>query len=143
MDYELWCRFALHDANIHVIGTPLVHFRSHSEQKTAEPEKFKKELVQVRNQFCKDNGVEQKASCRPPVNWLRKLKVAFVNDLGFVWSWGCSYESLGPLKWQGNQVKPFDLLKYENSEGLSKLLTDIEAFSLRLGCFWQPARLCQ
>jgi glycosyltransferase involved in cell wall biosynthesis len=136
MDYELWCRFALHDANIHVIGTPLVHFRSHSEQKTAEPEKFKKELVQVRNQFCKDNGVEQKVSCRPPVDWLRKLKVAFVNDLGFLYGAGVAHMRIaGAFEMAGHQIKPFDLLKYENSEGLSKLLTDIEAFSPDLVVF--------
>lgn len=44
MDYELWVRFAVNGAKIHVISNPIAHYRMHSEQKTATVEAYRPEL---------------------------------------------------------------------------------------------------
>ena len=71
MDYELWLRFAHCGANIHVIGRPLARFRVHSDQKTADPSKFKAELMVVRDQFAANAGIKFDGSQRPAVNFSR------------------------------------------------------------------------
>lgn len=130
MDYELWCRFALNRASIQVIGTPLVYFRSHSEQKTADPEKFKKELIEVRDQFCITNKIDFKKGFRPPVDWVKKLKIAFVNDLGFLYGAGIAHLRLaGACELAGHQVRKFDLLTYGNPDDYTRILQDIDDFN--------------
>lgn len=82
MDYELWLRFAQAGARVHVVGRPVAHFRVHDEQKTNAPEKFRAELVRVRDEFVQKNGIEIKppAARRAPKN---RLRVVFLNDHGF------------------------------------------------------------
>jgi glycosyltransferase involved in cell wall biosynthesis len=82
MDYELWCRFALVGATMHVVGTPLVRYRTHAEQKTAIAEKYEAELEVVRKAFLEANKIPKPKESRPPINFSRKLKIALVNDLG-------------------------------------------------------------
>jgi len=82
MDYELWCRFARVGANLHVIGAPLARFRVHQKQKTADPAKFKKELIEVRNRFAATHSIKLQPGSRPPVRFDRILLVAMVNDVG-------------------------------------------------------------
>ena len=48
MDYELWTRFAEAGARLAVIGRPIVRFRVHDEQKTADRPAFEAELVSLR-----------------------------------------------------------------------------------------------
>lgn len=129
MDYELWCRFALNRAQLRVIGVPLVYFRTHSEQKTADPENFKNELVKVRDQFCKSNKIDANKGVRPPVDWVKKFKIAFVNDLGFLYGAGIAHLRLaGACEMAGHQVRKFDLLTYGNPEDCRRILSDIDDF---------------
>jgi hypothetical protein len=57
MDYELWLRFALAGAKLHVIGRPIAHFRMHEEQKTSAPAKFKAELTTCRDNFIRKHNL--------------------------------------------------------------------------------------
>jgi glycosyltransferase involved in cell wall biosynthesis len=110
MDYELWCRFALHGAKLHVIGKPLARFRQHSEQKTADPRKFKAELIEVRNRFAASHGLDVAVSTRPPVNWDRKLRVAIINDIGPKYGAGIAQARLAAgIEMAGHDVEWFDL----------------------------------
>jgi len=101
MDYELWCRFALLGARLHVIGKPLARFRQHSEQKTADPAKFKAELIKVRDYFLASHGLDTPSSNRPPVNWSRTLRVAIINDIGPKYGAGIAQARSGSLPRNG------------------------------------------
>lgn len=110
MDYELWCRFALASAKLHVIGAPLARFRQHPEQKTADPSKFKAELVTVRDRFIQTNGVVTTANNRPPVRWDRTLRIAIINDLGPKYGAGIAQARLAAgIEMAGHDVEWFDL----------------------------------
>ncbi|HEY9041765.1 MAG TPA: glycosyltransferase [Rheinheimera sp.] len=112
MDYELWCRFAKADAKIQVIGCPLVHFRAHPEQKTANEAAFKHELRQVRTALIKQFSLNENAITlsRPEVNWSNRLRVAMVNDLGFLYGAGIAHKRIAAaFDLAGHIVKPFKL----------------------------------
>lgn len=118
MDYELWCRFALKQARLKVVATPLAHFRAHAGQKTADIQSFKKELVEVRDRFCKENGLERPESRRPRVDWTKKLRIALVNDLGFLYGAGIAHWRLASaLDLAGHQVESFPLLRVPAGDG--------------------------
>ncbi|WP_119977535.1 glycosyltransferase [Shewanella algidipiscicola] len=123
MDYELWCRFALHQANLVGIGVPLVHFRMHSEQKTADEAAFKSELINVRDRFLLEHNINWTQSERPPVNWSRKLKVAFINDLGYKFGAGTAQLRIaGAFDLAGQDCSVFDLLTYQQADGSYRCL---------------------
>lgn len=130
MDYELWCRFALHQARLKVIATPLAHFRSHADQKTADIQGFKKELAVVRDQFCAKHGLEVPQSKRSPVDWSKKLRVAMVNDLGFLYGAGIAHWRLGAaLDLAGQRVESFPLIRSSASNGgYPRLLKQLAQF---------------
>lgn len=110
MDYELWCRFAFKGARLHVIGAPLARFRMHALQKTADPSKFKKELVLVRDRFVASHAIEFKNNARPDVQKSRPLRVAMVNDLGVRHGAGIAHGRLAAgIEMAGHEVKLFDL----------------------------------
>jgi glycosyltransferase involved in cell wall biosynthesis len=130
MDYELWCRFAYAGANMSVIGTPIVNFRTHSEQKTADPDKFKSELIQVRDQFCRDHGIHWSASERPAVNWGKKLQVAFVNDLGYLYGAGIAQMRIAAaFELAGHEIAVFDLASSRRGVENLELIDLIQQFS--------------
>ncbi|WP_426415793.1 glycosyltransferase [Aestuariirhabdus sp. LZHN29] len=130
MDYELWCRFALAEAKIKVIGTPMVHFRTHADQKTANPEKFKAELLEVRDNFCKENNIDWSGSKRPLVNWGQKLKVAFVNDIGYQYGAGIAHMRIaGAFELAGHNVAVFDLLSSADANNYQDLVDKVKTFS--------------
>jgi glycosyltransferase involved in cell wall biosynthesis len=117
MDYELWCRFAVEGANLHVIGKPLARFRQHPEQKTADPSKFKAELIIVRDRFITSLRLSPPASDRPPVNWTRTLRVAVINDLGPQYGAGIAQARLAAgIEMAGHDVEWFNLKSYMQSE---------------------------
>jgi glycosyltransferase involved in cell wall biosynthesis len=93
MDYELWLRFALAGAKLHVIGRSICHFRHHSEQKTASPEKFMPELHRVRDAFAAEHGVVA-AERRPAGGPRHSLRIASVNDVGFQYGAGIGQRRL-------------------------------------------------
>lgn len=130
MDYELWCRFALNQAQLHVVGAPLVHFRQHAEQKTADPDKFKKELIEVKARFIEETNTElETKSLRPEGNWSNRLKVALVNNLGFLYGAGIAQQRLaGAFEMAGHLVNCFDLLSY-GPGAEQHLINDVDAFS--------------
>ena len=126
MDYELWLRFAHCGATIHVIGRPLARFRVHSNQKTADPSKFKAELITVRDQFAADVGIELHGSQRPAVNFSRNLKVAMVNDHGGRFGAGIAHARIASgFKMAGHEVRLFILKSYANQ---LKLVSDMEKY---------------
>jgi glycosyltransferase involved in cell wall biosynthesis len=138
MDYEMWCRFAAVKAKLHVIGKPIVHFRSHPEQKTADPSLFKAELVSVKNDFLKNWNIIQKPINRPSLNWNNNLKVAMVNDIGFKYGAGIAHERIANgFSLAGHEVKDFVLQSYikENEFEEDRLHSDIESYTPNLIIF--------
>lgn len=113
MDYELWCRFAAAGAQLSVIGTPLAHFRRHAEQKTNDELAFKKELILVRDKLVETYQVGPSTQQRPRVNWSKKLKVAMVNNLGFLYGAGIAQQRIAAsFEMAGQIVRSFDFLSY-------------------------------
>lgn len=128
MDYELWCRLALNKAVIHTVGTPLVKFRHHKEQKTANPANFKKELTTVRDAFCIEHGINFTGSQRPPVNWGKKLKVAMVNNLGFLYGAGIAQKRIaGAFELAGHEIRCFDLLS-DTTNPIEEIMQGVNDF---------------
>jgi glycosyltransferase involved in cell wall biosynthesis len=126
MDYELWLRFANCGANIHVIGRPLARFRVHSDQKTADPSRFKAELIVVRDQFAAEVGIKLDGSQRPAVNFSRHLKVAMINDHGGEFGAGIAHARIASgFGMAGHEVKLFILKGYANQQ---KIVSDIEKY---------------
>jgi glycosyltransferase involved in cell wall biosynthesis len=120
MDYELWCRFAVEGAHLHVIGKPLAMFRQHPEQKTADPSKFKAELITVRDRFVAALRLESAVSDRPPVNWTRKLRVAIINDLGPQYGAGIAQARLAAgIEMAGHDVEWFNLKSSVQSDAVA------------------------
>jgi len=132
MDYELWCRFAKVGAKLHVIGAPLARFRMHPEQKTADPAKFKKELIEVRNRFAATHSIELQPSLRPPARFDRTLRVAMVNDIGTQYGAGIAHGRLAAgLDMAGHDVELFDLRSLIGSDGKpdeARLVADVVRF---------------
>ncbi len=133
MDYELWLRFAHCGANIHIIGRPLARFRVHSNQKTADPSKFKAELITVRDQFAADVGIKLHGSQRPAVNFSRHLKVAMINDHGGQFGAGIAHARIASgFKMAGHEVKLFILKSYAHQQ---KVVSDIKKYKPDLVIF--------
>jgi glycosyltransferase involved in cell wall biosynthesis len=131
MDYELWCRFALLGARLHVIGKPLARFRQHSEQKTADPTKFKAELIKVRNHFLASRGLDIPSNSRPPVNWSRTLRVAIINDIGPKYGAGIAQARLAAgIEMAGHDVEWFDLASFalETTAATEQLANEVIAY---------------
>lgn len=132
MDYELWCRFAHVGAKLHVIGAPLARFRMHPEQKTADPAKFKKELIVVRDRFAATHSIKVQPSLRPPVRFDRALRVAMVNDVGIQHGAGIAHGRLAAgLDMAGHDVELFDLRSLVGSDGKpdeTRLVMDVVRF---------------
>lgn len=139
MDYELWCRFAYAGAKLHVIGVPLAHFRMHPDQKTADPAKFKRELVAVRDRFAADRSISVVPSSRPPVNFGRTLRVAMVNDIGVRYGAGIAHGRLAAgIDMAGHTVEFFDLCSNVKPDGRtdeSKVVADVVKFAPDLVIF--------
>jgi glycosyltransferase involved in cell wall biosynthesis len=132
MDYELWCRFAYAGARIHVTGAPLAQFRMHPEQKTSAPDKFKAELVIVRDRFAADRGIRLEKSSRPRANWDRQLRIAMVNDIGFRYGAGIAHQRIAAgLEMAGHDVQTFELTGYKVLSGALDerlLLAEVHAY---------------
>jgi glycosyltransferase involved in cell wall biosynthesis len=132
MDYELWCRFALAGAKLHVIGKPLARFRQHPEQKTADPSKFKAELITVRDRFVATSGLALQPSGRPPVRWDRTLRIAIINDLGPQYGAGIAQGRLAAgIEMAGHDVEWFDLAPCSGSQtagATEELILQVEAY---------------
>ena len=132
MDYELWCRFAHVGAKLHVIGAPLARFRMHPEQKTADPAKFKKELVEVRDRFSATHSIKLQPSLRPPVRFDRTLRVAMVNDKGMQYGAGIAHGRMAAgLDMANHDVKLFELCSLVGPDGKpdeTRLVADVVRF---------------
>ena len=77
MDHELWLRFAIAGANIHVVGRPTVMYRVHDQQKTHDD--YRPELRTVNRRYIeKYGGPDPHKSPLQP----KKYRVTFVNDVG-------------------------------------------------------------
>jgi glycosyltransferase involved in cell wall biosynthesis len=95
MDYELWCRFAAVGAKLRVIGVPIINFRAHPEQKTADPNKFRAELIPVQKRFVDDwLGGSSPSLDRPQPDTSRRIKVAMINDHGFQYGAGIAHQRI-------------------------------------------------
>ena len=135
MDYELWCRFANVGAHLAVIGTPLAHFRRHAGQKTHDELAFKRELVSVREELVKRFQVDRSTYQRPKVNWSKKLKVAMVNNLGFLYGAGIAQQRIAAsFEMAGQVVRSFDLLSY-SADGEAELSESVLEFNPDLVIF--------
>jgi glycosyltransferase involved in cell wall biosynthesis len=135
MDYELWCRFAFSGAKLHIIGAPLARFRQHPDQKTADPTKFKAELISVRNRFVESHGLNPPSSNRPAVRWDRTLRVAIINDLGPQYGAGIAQARLAAgIEMAGHDVEWFDLASHSSDtewdtiEATEMLILEISAY---------------
>ena len=115
MDYELWLRFALAKARLHVVGRSVCWFRHHDEQKTAAVEKFVPELTRVRDEFAAKHGL----TVRPIGRATRKSKIRFasVSDLGFQYGAGIGQRRLvNALLAGGHEVLSFAASERVQSE---------------------------
>ena len=92
MDYELWMRFAVEKARIHVIGRPIALFRRHEQQKTHVESRFKAELITVRDAFVERTGYQP--ANNPNGLSHRKLSFCFLNDIGFNYGAGIAHKRL-------------------------------------------------
>ena len=140
MDYELWCRFALNNARLRVLGAPLARFRSHADQKTTDIRGFKQELISVRDNFCDQFGLDRAGSIRPRVDWTKKFRIALVNDLGFLYGAGIAHWRLAAaLDLAGHYVESFPLLRASagagDYPGLMKSITNFKPDLVLLGNF--------
>jgi glycosyltransferase involved in cell wall biosynthesis len=96
MDYEMWLRFAQAGARLQVIGRPVAIFRAHEAQKTALPEKFKRELVGVRTAFLERTGHVHAGPTTPAVP-KEQLRIVCVNDIGFRYGAGIAHQRLADV----------------------------------------------
>lgn len=89
MDHELWLRFAIAGANLHVIGRPTVMYRMHEEQKTHED--YKPELRSVNRRYREKYGsrTSDLTTLQP-----KKYRVTFVNDVGVRYGAGIAHGRL-------------------------------------------------
>ena len=89
MDHELWLRFAIAGANLHVIGRPTVLYRVHDEQKTHED--YKPELRSVNRRYLEKYGSRNSSltTLQP-----KKYRVTFVNDVGVRYGAGIAHGRL-------------------------------------------------
>lgn len=117
MDYELWCRFAIVEAKLHVIGRPLTWFRKHDEQKTADPSKFKAELEIVRNRLVVDSGIDLESTGRPEADWQKRSRIALVNDIGSKYGAGIAQLRIAScFEMAGHEVQLFDLATHHTGK---------------------------
>lgn len=117
MDYELWSRFARLGATLRTLGVPLVRFRVHDEQKTADIRGFNEELAQVRASVVAEYG-EPAGSGRGAFDARRSLRVAMVNDLGVRYGAGIAHGRLAAaFALAGHEVRFFRLLDAVNDAG--------------------------
>ena len=89
MDHELWLRFAIAGANMHVIGRPTVMYRVHDQQKTHAD--FQPELRRVNQRYIEKLGLPEtvKSPLLP-----KKYSVAMVNDVGARYGAGIAHSRL-------------------------------------------------
>jgi hypothetical protein len=90
MDYELWVRFAEAGARLHVIGRPVAQFRMHASQKTHVAERFMTELQGFNRTLRERLG----RTGEGPAPQARKLRVMFLNDVGFHYGAGTAHQRL-------------------------------------------------
>jgi len=136
MDYELWCRFAAVDAKIHVIGAPIINFRSHPEQKTADPDKFRAELVHVQKKFV-DEWLEGNTPLldRPGFDSSKRIRVTVINDHGFKYGAGIAHQRIAAaLDLAGFHVHDLSINKYLNRNDdlktvVSAIMQDLSIFA--------------
>jgi glycosyltransferase involved in cell wall biosynthesis len=128
MDYELWIRFAEAQAQLHVIGRPIVWFRIHEDQKTNDPSKFKAELVQFRDSYLSRTGqsfVPRQLHDGPRT----RLRFVVLNDIGFQYGAGLANKRLAEsLLWAGHEVVPIKLGEH-SSNGNVKNCTNEEVLN--------------
>lgn len=134
MDHELWLRFAIAGAQLHVIGRPTVLYRMHEEQKTHED--YRPELRSVNRRYVEKYGsaapVPSGARLKP-----RKYRVAFVNDVGPRYGAGIAHGRLrDSLEAAGHEcvfvcAKPTD----DVNRTAAELYCDVEAFNPDLVVF--------
>ena len=94
MDYELWLRFAVQRAQLHVIGRPIARYRKHDDQKTSIESRFKAELITVRQRFLERSGYQPAPRQRCLPDFSRRLRVTFLNDLGWHYGAGIAHGRL-------------------------------------------------
>jgi glycosyltransferase involved in cell wall biosynthesis len=94
MDYELWLRFAVQGAQLHVIGRPIARYRKHDDQKTSIESRFKAELITVRQRFLDRTGHQPVPRQRPLPDFSRRLRVTSLNDLGWHFGAGIAHGRL-------------------------------------------------
>jgi len=94
MDYELWLRFAVERAQLHVIGRPIARYRQHDDQKTSIESRFKAELITVRQLFLERSGYQPAPRQRSRPDFSRRLRVTLLNDLGWHYGAGIAHGRL-------------------------------------------------
>ena len=94
MDYELWCRFAMAGARLHIIGTAIAKFRMHDGQKTADSKKFRAELKIVRADIVEKLASPHVAFPHQKSAWKRKPRIVMINDWGNRYGAGIAHDRI-------------------------------------------------
>jgi glycosyltransferase involved in cell wall biosynthesis len=94
MDYELWLRFAVQRAQLHVIGRPIARYRQHDDQKTSDESRFKADLIAIRQSFLDRSGYRPVPRQRSLPDFSRRLRVTLLNDLGWRYGAGIAHGRL-------------------------------------------------
>jgi glycosyltransferase involved in cell wall biosynthesis len=120
MDYDLWVRFALAGAQLHVIGRPIALYRAHEQQKTALAERYRPELERVRARYRTRHPA---AAPRPALARVEaRLRISMVNDVGFRYGAGIAHGRIArALALAGHEVLPIavsrDNLAMDDDDG--------------------------
>ena len=110
MDYELWLRFAEQRARLHPIGRSLCLYRVHEDQKSFSVDKFKPELLQVRDSYLKKHD-RALTTHGPEVHKIPHLRIVMFNDLGGVGGAGIGHQRLATaLSMAGHDVMPLAIM---------------------------------
>ena len=107
MDYEMWARFAAHGAKLQVIGYPVAQYRLHEQQKTSAIEKYRPELLQVRQSLQERYNISPLEVAANSNQGRKQLKIVVLNDTGCLGGAGIAHQRIAKaLQLAGHQVFP-------------------------------------
>jgi glycosyltransferase involved in cell wall biosynthesis len=133
MDVEMWLRFATFGAKLHVIGAPVAMFRLHEEQKTNNRDASPDEYLPIANSWRAKRGFKLITKSHLPDS-PPPLRVAFVNDIGFLYGAGIAHKRLFKSLLAAGHVCKAWATGFQTSRGkfelrAAKLISELRGFA--------------